>query len=252
MIALRMLIAQLLVLSLLAAYAAPVQIEYEQLYRTAERLAAEGHDEEARNRFKDLLVALHRRRAAAFRKLDQWGGARLELEAAWELNQKAPGLGNDLAYARQQAQKGRVPASSAEPGQVAAESEILGEAYNGLALIAVRRSDFTDAVRYFERLKIFCPGFPAVDLNFGLALYHAEKFREAALELEGALKRSPSDLRIKKFLGLTYAELERYQDAVPLLAEVHRSGSDDEQVLLALADCLTLSGKPDQAQQIVE
>jgi tetratricopeptide (TPR) repeat protein len=235
----------------------PGQSHLPELNQSAEKLLEEGHDDEARGPFKDLLVATHRDRAALFRKEGRWDLARDELEAAWALDRASPRLQADLAYARQEAQAARRPSSagtlsSGERAQLARDAETLANAYDRLALIAVRHSDFIEAARYFERVQAYDPGFPNVEADRGVALYHGGRFREAAPQLEHALERNSSDLRVKKYLGLSYAELEQYARAVTVLEEVRHSQPDDEQVLLGLADSLALSGKPEEAQRVVE
>src|SRR6266487_3891333 len=166
----------IVLLVLLAVYDAPGQTHLRQLYESAEKLVEQGHDDEARTRFKDLLVSLHRDRAVLFREQGQWKAARSELEAAWGLNRNAPGLRSDLAFARHQAGTVRSSASGSalsaqERERLANDAKILARAYDRLALIAVRHSDFTEAAKCFRRLQAFEPSFPNVDLNLCLALY---------------------------------------------------------------------------------
>ncbi len=76
------------------------QTHLQGLQQTAEKLFEQGHDEEARAEFRDLLTEVHRKRAGLYHKEGRWDDVRVELESAWDLNRDAPGLQADLAHAR--------------------------------------------------------------------------------------------------------------------------------------------------------
>jgi predicted Zn-dependent protease len=84
-------------------------------------------------------------------------------------------------------------------------------------------------------------------LNLSVAEYKAARFREAAASASEALKLAPDLLPANLFLGASYLELGRFEDAAQALGRVVAADPRERNGRLMLAEALAGAGKPKEA-----
>jgi tetratricopeptide (TPR) repeat protein len=91
--------------------------------------------------------------------------------------------------------------------------EYLGEAYNNLGAIAIRRADYPRAGAFLRRALIRIPDRPRVRYNYGLALAGTRQFDKALEQFRLAVKLDPLDPEYHYAEGVTYLRLRRVKEA---------------------------------------
>jgi predicted Zn-dependent protease len=180
-------------------------------------------------------------------------------EAAQELFQRGEDERADAAFRKLVAETD--PLRSALLGKTTSpeDRDLLGiytqvqaTANNYLGLIAAHQTRFAEAAQQFARVLALQPDFPDADFNFGLALFFSQNYSRAVAPLEQAGARAPANLKVKRYLGLTYVQIEEYSKATPLLEEVRSQHPDDPDVLLALATAWAHTKHFSESQQILQ
>ena len=94
------------------------------------------------------------------------------------------------------------------------------------------------------------------NLAEGTAEYAEENFDEARVVFEKAYRDRPHDPTVQRYLGMTYYQLQRYDEALPLLELAVAANPEDNEARYALAEALLLLDNPDdaliQAQALAE
>jgi len=85
---------------------------------------------------------------------------------------------------------------------------------------------------------------------WGVALHRQGAYEQAIEKFQRAAQLRPAYLRAARALGLTYARLQQWRQAVPWLERVRRAGRADEAVLRALATAYGKLGLPDKARAL--
>lgn len=91
------------------------------------------------------------------------------------------------------------------------------------------------------------PNNPSVLINLGVLYVKTHRFTEAIDSYKKALRIVPSQEAVQLNLGLAYLKQEKYSEALPYFAHLHTLHKDNTQVTTLLATCLTYSGKPGDA-----
>jgi class 3 adenylate cyclase len=116
--------------------------------------------------------------------------------------------------------------------------------------------DYTTAQRYYtDAIKRF-PEFAAGYMFLGRSLYRQHRFDEAKIQLQAALKRNPTSLRIKSFLAVTLRRLGEHEGAILLHKEAINAPAptayDHNAYAYTLAEMVTQEHPVDQARLIDE
>jgi tetratricopeptide (TPR) repeat protein len=105
--------------------------------------------------------------------------------------------------------------------------------HSNLGIVYAHEQKFEDAAReYAEALKID-PSLSGVHLNLGIAYFQEGKYAASAAALERFLSGDPKNRQGQELLGLCDLELDKYEDAIKMLAPLQAEGRLD--VLLALS-----------------
>ena len=117
---------------------------------------------------------------------------------------------------------GRAPQSGQSP-QAGDRARIAGEAQE-----ALQKGDYAKAIKSLETLVKLEPGIAEIHANLATTCYAVGRFDEAAHEALEALKLKPSLTNAHFFLGLSLAESDRCQQALPYLEEDYGRAPDPQ------------------------
>jgi predicted Zn-dependent protease len=104
-----------------------------------------------------------------------------------------------------------------------------------------------EAIPIYERLVRAAPGDPRMLVNLAIAEFKARRFESAASHAAAALKAAPALHVAGLFLGASYLELGRYDDAVPRLESFVAAVPGDRNARLMLAEALLGAERYQQA-----
>jgi len=107
-------------------------------------------------------------------------------------------------------------AQEADPNRVAAAAQV-----------ALRAGDYTKAIANFEQLEKMEPGVAEVCADLAVAYYSVGRFDDAAKQARQALKLKPTLTNAHFFLGLSLAESDRCQEALPYLEKDYGRAPDN-------------------------
>lgn len=93
---------------------------------------------------------------------------------------------------------------------------------------AMARGNFSVAEENFVKLEKLAPGVAEVHATLGAIYFKERKFDSAIQQIRTALKLKPSLPRLDTLLGLSLAEMSRYQEALPYLEQGFRRAADPE------------------------
>lgn len=120
------------------------------------------------------------------------------------------------------------------------------ELWNGLGVVLNREEHYDGAAEAFRTALRFEPSVEGIQLNLGIALFRGGKLPEAAQVFE----RLPNQPQARELLALTYAGLEKYDRALPLLEELAPS-STDPTLHIALAKCYERVGRKAEVEKTI-
>ena len=103
----------------------------------------------------------------------------------------------------------------------------------------------------FDRIRRTDPDNPAVLINLGVLYAKTRRFTEAIDCYKKALRVVPAQEAVQLNLGLAYLKQENYTEALPYFAHLHVMHADNAKVTTLLATCLTYSGKPADAVELL-
>ena len=117
------------------------------------------------------------------------------------------------------------------------------EAYAHLGFLEARQQHYTEAVSLYRKALVRNPTMPGLQLNLGLALFKADRLKEAIQTFEPLLKGAPKSsadaFRLTALIGLAYYGSGEYSAAIPYLKEATASEPQNLPFRLALAhSCL--------------
>jgi len=129
--------------------------------------------------------------------------------------------------------------------------KVIASAHNNVGLLRAERRDFRAAAEQFALAAKWDAHLDGVALNWGLALFKSEQFKDAIPPLERALAADPSSVEAKQLLGLSYFTVGDYARASTLLTDVVSRKSGDTGLYFTLAISLARQGKTEQADAVV-
>jgi tetratricopeptide (TPR) repeat protein len=106
------------------------------------------------------------------------------------------------------------------------------------------------AVGEYETALRINPGLYGVNLNLGIAYFRKADYSKALAPLQRYLSANPTNSQARELLGLSYTQLDRYEEAIESLAPLRPKG--DPGVLYALAACYVRLRKMDEAQEAIK
>jgi tetratricopeptide (TPR) repeat protein len=144
-------------------------------------------------------------------------------------------LAAQLASEGQQAMaQGRMIEAKASFEKLAKLEPSVGEVHATLAAICFKLKDYEKAVSEIQIAKKLKPGLPRLDSLLGLSLAELNRFDQALPKLEHGFEQS-SDTATRRMCGLqllrAYSGLNRDSDAVKTALELNRLYPDDPEVL---------------------
>ncbi|MGO9272670.1 MAG: tetratricopeptide repeat protein [Terriglobia bacterium] len=105
--------------------------------------------------------------------------------------------------------------------------------HSNLGVVYAHERKFEDAAREYGAALKIDPSLSGVYLNLGIAYFQEGKYAAATPVLERFLSRDPENRQAQELLGLCDLELDKYEDAVKMLAPLRAQGDLD--VLIALS-----------------
>lgn len=117
----------------------------------------------------------------------------------------------------------------------------LGELYQIVGSRAFEAEQYAKARGYYEKAVEYAPGEPAVHRNLSY-LYLQQGDAAAMLEAAATgLQHFPDDRELLRLKATALTQLERYDDAVPVYAELYARSPDDVDLGLAYAQVLLMA-----------
>jgi tetratricopeptide (TPR) repeat protein len=105
--------------------------------------------------------------------------------------------------------------------------------HSNLGVVYAHEQKFEDAAREYEAALKIDSSLSGVYLNLGIAYFKEGKYAAATPALERSLSGDPKNRKAQELLGLCDLELDKYEDAIKMLAPLQAEGSLD--ILLALS-----------------
>ena len=152
--------------------------------------------------------------------------------------------------ARQLEQRGDLVGAEQLYSRYLRQSPDSAEGHANLGVVEAHLNKLDDAIREYHRALVLQPTLRGIYLNLGIAYFRKNDFWRAVEPLRKFLSFEPKNSQAERLLGLSYAELDRYPEAISLLVP-HRK-EQDPTVLFALAACYARSGKTQEARQVLE
>jgi tetratricopeptide (TPR) repeat protein len=129
-------------------------------------------------------------------------------------------------------------------------TEILANAYNNLGVIQARHEQYAPATDYFRKASQWKPDLPALDRNWGLASFHAQRFEEAIVPLARQVASQPADTKSRDALGVSYFMTDKFAKTVEVFQPVLTNLPDDPGILYALGVSLVRTGDSATASRV--
>jgi len=117
-------------------------------------------------------------------------------------------------------------------------------------LVPMRR--FEEATREIRLAQESDPLSPAIQASLGLVHYFAGRLVEAAAALKKTLEADPGFAMAHFFLGQTYLQMERADDALAALGNASRLSPASAEFRAGLGSACALAGQADRARRILE
>ena len=124
------------------------------------------------------------------------------------------------------------------------------EAHANLGVVYAQGGKLDLAIREYHRALQIDPSLLSIYLNLGIAYFRKEDFARATGPLRRFLRAEPNNTQAHQLLGISYVQLDRYPEAIEMLAPLRASG--DPGVLFALAASYVRTGQMRDAQQVLE
>ncbi len=93
----------------------------------------------------------------------------------------------------------------------------VADSYNNLGAIAATNSDFSDAVKYFERAAVWNPSLEGLDYNWGRAAFAGSQFADAIMPLSRYVKSHPDDVGARSVLAISQFMTGNYAGCIGAL-----------------------------------
>jgi tetratricopeptide (TPR) repeat protein len=125
--------------------------------------------------------------------------------------------------------------AQSNPTSKSIESEVAAHFTTGQE--ATRAGQEQRAIQEYREVLHLMPGLTEARVNLGLAYYATGQYPQASIELEKARQQRPHLVAANLFLGIVYQKLGFPRNAIPLLQDVLRQDSANQEALRTLAAC---------------
>jgi tetratricopeptide (TPR) repeat protein len=140
--------------------------------------------------------------------------------------------------------------------QVLAANPQVGGAYANLAVVYMRRKQWSKALETLHRAEQLMPQVAGIRLNIGLAYFRQNEFLKAIPPFESVLRDQPDAPQPRHLLGLCYFFTERWADAANTLEPLWAQESTQLSYLYVLSIAAHRAGQKDwderAAAQLIE
>jgi tetratricopeptide (TPR) repeat protein len=150
---------------------------------------------------------------------------------------------------------GSSPAAPNDPKEteyIKSVSLLLGEAYHNLGVMDARAGRFAEASDEFGQAARWNTTIAALDRNWGVAAFRAQRYAEALVPLARQYSRDSSDMTLRAMLGVSYFMLDNFQQCARLLGPVADQLPNNPGLLFAAGVSLVRSGSPREASRVFE
>jgi tetratricopeptide (TPR) repeat protein len=127
-----------------------------------------------------------------------------------------------------------------------------GAAYSNLAVIAMRRKNWDQAITLLRKAERLEPKMTGIRLNIGLAEYRRANYAAAIGPLSSVVKEQPDLEQARYLLGLCYSFLEKYREAAATLEPLWLKRSNDFVYLYVLSISAFHAGNKELDQKASE
>jgi tetratricopeptide (TPR) repeat protein len=93
----------------------------------------------------------------------------------------------------------------------------VADSYNNLGAIAATNSNYSGAVKYFERAVAWNPSLDGLDYNWGRAAFAGSQFADAIMPLSRYVKANPDDAGARSVLAISQFMMGNYRGCVDAL-----------------------------------
>ncbi|PYU07663.1 MAG: hypothetical protein DMG33_04305 [Acidobacteria bacterium] len=162
-----------------------------------------------------------------------------------EAPRSAPSVQEIFRHGESALKDGHLDKAEAAFRRVVALDPYSAGAYTNLGVIAMRRQQWEQALRWLHKAEKLAPGEPGIRLNIGLAHYRRGEYASAIPPFESVLRDQPDSLQARYLLGLCNFFVERYADAVKVLEPLWPQQSNDLNYLYVLGNAAHFSGRND-------
>jgi len=156
-------------------------------------------------------------------------------------------------------ENGPTPAAGAAPRPAAVETDPsalraveslkeqiklpMADSYNNLGAIAATNSDYSGAVKYFERAAEWNPSLEGLDYNWGRAAFAGSQFADAVMPLSRYVKAHPNDAGGRSVLAISQFMVGNYRGCVDALEPAVGKTELAPQAEYVYADSLVRTGQ---------
>lgn len=126
------------------------------------------------------------------------------------------------------------PASTLTPAEALALKRsierlrsIVAQAYHNIGVIESQNGRLDRSIEKFASASAWRKDFPGLDRNWGIVLFRANEFDKAVVPLARHLTAQPSDILVRRMLGVSYYFSRNYGSAVAALKPIESAIVDD-------------------------
>jgi tetratricopeptide (TPR) repeat protein len=130
---------------------------------------------------------------------------------------------------------GRLDEAERDFRRVLAANPQVGSAYANLAVVYMKRKQWTKALEMLHKAQHFMPHEAGIRLNIGLAYFRQNEYLKAIQPFESVLHDQPAWLQPRYLLGLCYFFAERWAEAANTLAPLWAQESGQLSYLYVLS-----------------
>lgn len=128
----------------------------------------------------------------------------------------------------------------------------IADSYNNLGAVAASTEDYSVALTYFQRARVWDPSTPGLDFNWGRAAFAAAKYDQAVAPLRHYLLAHPHEDGARRVLGLSEFMIKDYGGARETLASLALNREESPKIQFAYADSLLRTGDASAAIPLLE
>jgi tetratricopeptide (TPR) repeat protein len=168
---------------------------------------------------------------------------------SFALGSSSQDLQSLFAEARQLQAKGDLHGAESRYVQFLKLAPRSAEGHANLGVVLSDEGNVEAAVREYETALRLNPSLYGINLDLGIAYFRKADYLKALAPLQKYLSGRPASFQARELLGLSYMELDRYQEAIDRLGPMRAGGNPV--VLYALAACFVRLRKMDDAQAVM-